>query len=334
MTDTGPKRVLFVGAGAMGGLMAGTLHNAGAEVRIVDTDPDHVAAIGASGLAVGGMSYSPVRPIPAETTLAEREWADLVVVMTTNFQTRIAAETARDALAPGGSVVTLQNGLGNVEALCEVLKPEAVFAGSTRASAQRLGPGQVAATKIDATKVGELDGSESARTRWFAEMMTAGGMACERSTNIQGVLWTKCIHNCAINAPCAISGLRMGETARVPELDEMRWRVVAECLAVAKARGVSLDDPDPIPFLRRHIWRKFTKPSMLQHMDEGLELEIDAINGFFVREGAALGVPTPMNEALTALAKARNAAVRRADDIDYDAWTKKAEAEVDAGLRG
>jgi 2-dehydropantoate 2-reductase len=327
-------RILFVGAGALGGTMAACLSKGGAEVRIVDTDAAHVAAIQANGLRVDDAGHDGPVAAPAETTLSTPGWADCVIVMTTTLQTEAAMATCRAALAPDGSAATLQNGLGNVEALVAALGPDRVFCGSTKVSCQRYGPGHVGMTKLDPTFVGELDGRPSERTAKLAALFTAGGMPCQVSDAIEGVLWSKAIHNCAVNAPCAITGLRIGETARVPELDEIRWRAVEECLAVAKARGVALQIPDPIPVLRRHIWQKFTKPSMLQHMEAGREVEIDAINGFFVAEGRRLGVPTPVNETLSALAKARNAAVRRPEGIDYAAWTREAEAEVAAGAMG
>ena len=151
--------------------------------------------------------------------------------------------------------------------------------------------------------------------------------------NIDGVLWSKFITNCCINAFSAITGLRMGEVTRTPGLGPLRWEVVEECLAVVRAKGVRLPDPDPARALKPHVWRKFTQPSMLQMMEAGKPIEIDAINGYLVEEAARLGIPVPVNRVVTALARGRAAAVARdrGPAPDYAALTAAAEAEIDRG---
>ena len=136
--------------------------------------------------------------------------------------------------------------------------------------------------------------------------------------------------NCAINALCATTGLRLGELARLPELDAFQDRVIDEILAVVAAKGITLADPDLRATVKRHCRRKFSKPSMLQHVEAGKRTEIDALNGALVREARALGLATPYNEALVALLKGRELHQRRAlhePDLDYAAW----EARVSAG---
>ena len=97
-------------------------------------------------------------------------------------------------------------------------------------------------------------------------------------------------------------------------------------------RASDLADPDPVPVLKRHTWQKFTKPSMLQHIEQGRVIEIDAINGYVVQEAYRLGLDVPINEIVFAMASGRGLAVRLAEeDIDYAALTGVAEAEVAAG---
>jgi 2-dehydropantoate 2-reductase len=323
-------KVVMIGAGAMGGVLAGALAKAGADLAIVDTDAAHVDAIRSHGLAVEGLGDP--SQIPAATALDTAGAFDLAVIMTPAYETPQAAITAQNLLKPEGAAVSCQNGLGNMEALVDVLGAERVFMGSTKCSADRPAPGCPRITKIDPTTVGELDGSSSARTDWMARTLSAGGLPCAVSDNIEGVLWSKFIHNCAINALSAITGLRMGQVTRNRTLGQLRWTLVDEALAVAEAKGITLADPNPRATLTPHVWRKFTQPSMLQHVEQGRPIEIEAINGYVVREGQRLGIPTPMNEIVTALAAGRGqAAVLAGQEIDYAALTAEAEQEIERG---
>ena len=251
-------KVVMIGAGAMGGILASALARGGADLSIIDTDAEHVAAINANGL--NPVDFGPTDPIrlPASTEPAGEGYADIAVVMAPAYESANAAITARRILKPDGSAVSCQNGLGNAEALIGELGQGRVFMGSTRSSADRPDPGCPRATKIDPTSVGEFDAAPSARARWFAETATRGGLPTTVSDNIIGVLWSKFLHNCAVNAICATTGLRQAEIARDPALEALRDQLLSEGLAVAKAKGIALEKPDPQPHIRQHMWQKYT----------------------------------------------------------------------------
>ncbi len=325
--------VAIIGAGALGGAMAGALLRADARLTIIDTDADHVAAINANGLQVLNLGDGAPQSVQAMTAPAGSAWADLAIVMTPTYDRDDAARTASHVLKPDGSAVSLQNGLGNAEALIETVGRDRVFMGSSRSSADRPAPGQPRITKLDPLTVGEFDGVSRPRTEWLAEALTRGGIPTDITDNIDGMLWSKFITNCCINAFSAITGLRMGEVSRVPGLGPMRWEVVQECLAVAQALGVRLPNQDPAATLKPHTWRKVTRPSMQQMMEAGRHIEIEAINGHLVREADALGIEVPVNRVLTALARGRAAAMARdlAPACDYAAMTDAANEEIDRG---
>lgn len=326
-------KVVMIGAGAMGGILAAALARGGADLSIVDTDAEHVAAINANGLIP--QDFGPAEPIPVRAMVEpEAEgYADLAVVMAPAYESANAAITARRILKPDGAAVSCQNGLGNAEALIAELGERRVFMGSTRSSADRPGPGCPRATKIDPTTVGEFDAAPSARAAWFAETATRGGLATSVSDNIIGVLWSKFLHNCAVNAVCATTGLRQAEIARDPALESLRDQLLAEGLAVAKAKGITLEKPDPQPHIRQHMWQKYTQPSMLQMVEAGRLIEIDAINGWLVRLGDALGVDVTANRLITALARGRAQASRQAQHMnpDYAALTEEAQRVIAQG---
>ena len=325
--------VAMIGAGALGGSMAGALLRAGVRLTIIDTDAEHVAAINAHGLKVLNLDDEAPLSVRAMTEPDAAGWADLAIVMTPTYEREAAAKTAAHVLKPDGHAASLQNGLGNAEVLIDAVGRERVFMGSSKSSADRPAPGQPRITKLDPLTVGEFDGAARPRTEWLAAKLTEGGIPTGVTDNIDGVLWSKFITNCCINAFSAITGLRMGEVTRTPGLGPLRWEVVEECLAVVRAKGVRLPDPDPARALKPHVWRKFTQPSMLQMMEAGKPIEIDAINGHLVREAARLGIPVPVNRVVTALARGRAAAVARGRGPapDYAALAAAAEAEIDRG---
>ena len=333
--------VVMIGAGAMGGVIAGALARAGVRLSIIDTDADHVAAIARDGLRVANLGDGTPLRVPAATAPVRERWADLVVVMTPAYATPEAARTAAHVLKPDGAAVSMQNGLGNAEALVDVLGASRVFMGSTRVSADRPAPGRPRATRIDPSAVGEIEAAPLPRTDWLARKLTEGGLPTEVSDNVTGVLWSKFIHNCGINALSAITGLRMGEVSRTPGLAQLRWQVIDEALAVAAAKGIRLHYLDPVPELKRHTWRKFTKPSMQQHVEAGRPIEIESLNGWLVREAATVGIDVPANRIVTALARGRALAAMRAAPSDrapsdraapdYAALGAEAEAEIARG---
>ena len=137
------------------------------------------------------------------------------------------------------------------------------------------------------------------------------------------VIWEKFALNCSVNALAATTGLRAGEMTRLPELDALQDRIIAEVMAVTQAKGIRLPTPDLPAKIKAQCRKKFNKPSMLQHVEAGRRTEIDALNGALLREAKALGIATPCNEALVALLKGRELHQKRAihePDLDYDAW--------------
>jgi len=329
-------RVCVVGAGAMGSVFGGLLAHVGHDVTFVDTWEENVAAINASGVRLDGVKGELRIPANAVVGLPHGLEADLAMIWTDANNTRRAAVTAAAALAPGGFAITLQNGIGNVETLVEVLGKPRVAAGSSMCSAAMRGPGHASFTHMGMTSVGEIDGGGSARVERLREALAQARFEVRVHPDIMALVWSKFAHNCAVNAICATTGLRVGEVARVAALDRLQDHVIDEILAVTRAKGITLDDPDFRAHVKAHCWKKFNRPSMLQHIEAGKRTEIDALNARLVEEGRRLGVPTPYNDALACLLKGvehkrREAAGRT--EADYAALEAQAEREPRPPLR-
>lgn len=293
----------MIGAGAMGGALGTLLVEAGEQVTMIDTDREIVRCVSQNGFRLEGAAGDHQVSVRVMAEPRDAAWADVAIILTTTNDTEAAALSAARALKPEGLALTLQNGIGNVEKLAAVLGPERVAAGSIRSSAQKLAPGESDLTKLDPSAIGEIDGTSSARLSALAETMAQAGFPTRVAENIMGTLWSKLIHNAAINPICASTGLVQAETAKIPGLEALRTAIVEEALAVAAAKGIDLEYPDPLPAMRAIVAAKHTKPSMLQHVEAGRRTEIDAINGAIVREAEALGIAVPANKAMLAVIK-------------------------------
>lgn len=297
--------IAVIGAGNMGSLYGANLARAGAEITFVDPWREHVEAIRQSGLRMDGLHGEFTVRVHAVTDPAEVGEVDMALVMVNTYITAAAAQSARQMLKEDGFVLTLQNGLGNIEVLQEVLGKERVMAGLSFHSADLKGPGHVSHTNESTTYLGELDKSASARLATLQDWMQRAAMNPVVEGDITATIWGKFVHNCALNALCAITDLRPGHLGQIAELDQLQTHIIAEALALVEARGIQIPEKNPLEAVKEYGRRKFHRVSMLQHLARGKETEIDALNGYIVRESHKLGLSCPYNEALTALVKGR-----------------------------
>jgi len=296
-------RIAVVGAGAMGSVYGGRLALAGHDVTLIDLRADHVAAINQHGLRLSGVNGEEVIRIPAVTDATGLAPAELVIVFVDANATQAAAATAARLLRPDGSVLTLQNGIGNVEALSAVLGAAGVVGGITLNSANLPAAGHADHSHEGPSWIGELDGRRSPRVEALAAQLAEAGFETIVTTDVLAQIWNKFLLNCAINPLSAITGLLPGEIAETRALDALQAKLVEEVIAVAQAKGIRLPDPDPLSTVRAHCRERFNRPSMLQHVEQGRRTEIDALNGALVREAAALGLLVPYNDAVARLVK-------------------------------
>ena len=297
-------KIAVIGAGAMGCLYGGRLGEAGFDVTLVDIWREHVDAINRSGLRLDGIGGDRTIRVRAATVgSGDVAPADVAIVFVDANATAEAARECARVLRPDGHAVTFQNGIGNVEALVEVLGRGRVVGGSSYHSAALQGPGHARHTHAGPTRIGELDGARTPRLAALNDALARAGLNPAVADDVMAYIWQKFVLNCAINPVSAITGLRLGEIARTPAVDAFQDRLLDEILAVVAAKGLRLPDPDIRGTIKRHCRMKYNKPSMLQHVEQGKRTEIDALNGALVREAQALGLEAPFNEALALLIK-------------------------------
>ncbi|MDR6861093.1 2-dehydropantoate 2-reductase [Variovorax guangxiensis] len=299
-------KIYFLGAGALGCAIGGTLAAAGSDVTLIDPFQAHVDAINRDGLRIKVGDAERAVKVRAALESKGLEAPDLVIVLVKSFHTRSAIEGALSIIGPHTALMSLQNGMGHEEILACVAGREHVLAGKTYVGGVMLGPGRIiAGTQGKRTVIGELDGQISGRAKAIAAEFEGAELPCEVSDNIMGVMWDKLLINVSTGALSGITGQVYGSLYAVPEIEATAIAAVAEAMAVAEASGVKLSIKAP-----RDAWVMAAeglpyefKTSMLQSLEKGSITEIDFINGSVVRTGQKYNVPTPVNQTLVAAIK-------------------------------
>jgi len=297
-------RVCVVGCGAVGSLFAANLAQLeDVEVWAYDLARDHVEAINARGLRLSGAAEV-VGRLRATSDAAELPPCDFGIVATKAMHTDGAIAATAHAFA-GGSVCSVQNGLGNEEALARHVSR--VIRGTTFPAGRLIGPGHVQWDVKGDTTLGPFEPSPAPlpEVERLAEACTRTGLPTAAVADARGPQWRKVIFNAATNPVGALTGLTHGRVCEDPALRRLVSGLVDEGKAVADAQGIVLDaDPEElIDHAARPEVAYDHKASMLQDVEARRETEIDYLNGGVARFGREHGVPTPLNEGILALVK-------------------------------
>jgi 2-dehydropantoate 2-reductase len=297
-------RVCVVGCGAVGALFAANLAQLDdVEVWAFDVWDEHVRAINESGLRLSGAGEI-VGRLRATSDPGEVPACEFGIVATKSMHTGDAVASVAHAFAEG-SVCSVQNGVGNEEAIAEHV--DRVMRGTTFPAGKIVEPGHVQWDVKGDTKIGPFEPSPAPMeaVERLAEACTRAGMPTEAVADARGPQWRKLIFNAATNPIGALTGLTHGRVCEDPALRALVSSLADEGKAVAEAQGIALDeDPEAlIDYAARPDVAYDHKASMLQDVEARRQTEIDFLNGGVVHFGREHGVPTPLNEAVAALIK-------------------------------
>lgn len=298
-------RICVIGCGAVGSLFAAHLARLEGEVEIwgYDLAREHVDAINADGLRLTGAG-DVVGRVCATTDAAELPPCALGIVATKAMHTDAAMAAAAHAFA-NGAVASVQNGVGNEETIARHVPR--VIRGTTFPAGRILAPGVVQWDVRGDTTLGPFEPSPARADEiaLLADLCTRGGMPTTAVADARPAQWRKVVFNAATNPIGALTGLTHGRVCERPDLRSLVSGLVAEGTSVAAAQGVTLDaDPEElIDHAARRDVAYDHKASMLQDVEARRPTEIDYLNGGIGRFGRELGVPTPLNDAVTALIK-------------------------------
>ncbi len=328
------KRIVFVGAGAVGGYVGGHLSRAGHDVTLIDPWPEHVDCIKRSGIHLGGTQGEHQIRIKAlhvhEVQQCAHAPADIAFICVKLYDTAWASALIKPYLAPAGIVVTLQN------ALVEEVVARIVGWGRTlgciasTSSVEATRPGHIVRSQLPGGsaytvfRVGEMSGIVTARAEEIAQLLRAVDSA-KVTGNLWGERWSKLVANTMTTGICGASGLDLNQIVEHEPARRLQIRLAAEAIEIGTALGFKFE---PIRGLASDQWLAAaagdaaTLRAVEKHMLEGVRLrpeggrsgtaqdlakgrrtEIDFMNGYVAATGAQIGIPAPTHSAVTALVK-------------------------------
>ena len=289
-----------MGAGAVGSYIGAMLARAGHDVTLI-ARPQHVEAIKAHGLVLESRSFHDSIPVQATADASGVAGADVVLLCVKSADTDVAGRAMAPHLRPDATVLCLQNGVDNAERLQATIRQVAVPA-AVYVATEMAGPGHVRHKGRGDLIIGPSPASES-----IAKQFSDAAIPTTVSENVIGELWVKLILNCAYNALSAVAELPYGPMLKVQGVTDVMESAISECVAVARALNIPIpaNIGDTVFALAGTMPEQYS--STAQDLARGKPTEIDYLNGYVVRKGAELAIPTPTNRALQVMVKLREA---------------------------
>jgi len=293
-------QVAVMGAGAVGCYFGALLARAGHDVVLIGRAA-LVEAVAAQGLLLESADFTGYVPVRADTSPAAVQGAELVLFCVKSPDTEQAGAAMAAHLPPQALVLSLQNGVDNAARLARTLDrpvlPVVVYVATEMAA-----PGHVRHHGR-----GDLVIAPSPASEAVAAALRAAGIPTQVSEGVLDALWVKLVINCVYNALSAITQLPYGELVRAPHIVDTMRHLFDECVAVARAEGIALPGDLWERVLAISESMAAQRSSTAQDLARGKRSEIDHLNGYIVRRGSALGVPTPVNQTLHGLVRALEA---------------------------
>lgn len=301
-------KVAVVGAGVLGSIFGSLLARGGFQVSLIEILEERVRLIEREGLWLqmpgGERVHTRLAITASPATLGPQ---DLVMVCVKGYHTASAVRDARPLIGPETLVLSVQNGLGNLETIAEAVGPERVIGGITAHSGMPVGMNEVryVGGLGPLLVIGPYDGVERPGFGRLVEALRGAGLDVHAVADINAVIWKKLIANVATNCVAALTGMTGGHAVQHSPTVELIRGLAAELAQVARAKGIrvaELDDPGAFA-LQAFAGTRDNKVSMLQDVEAGRPTEIGNLNEVIVAEGARLGIPTPYNQAVSWLVR-------------------------------
>jgi len=318
-------KICIFGAGAVGGVMAGRLHQAGHDVSVVARGAN-LTAIRGHGLRIRSHATGEIAAYKVRAAADAKELgAQDCVIVALKAQSLPEAARALPALTgPDTTVVTAMNGVpwwffdrlrfGDGKLRLESLDPDGVLSRAMPTerivgcvihfAASTPEPGLVSHNMGNKLILGEPGGRNTARTQRIADALAAAGFDCVRSGFIEKDFWVKLLGNVSFNPVSALTLATADSLIADAEIKDYMVTIMREVLAIGRAVGVDADiDPEARIDMARHLGR--FKTSMLQDMEAGKPLEIDGLLAGTLEVARKAGVAAPFTHSLSGLIRLR-----------------------------
>ena len=297
-------KIVVVGPGAIGCLIAAFLTKSKEEVWLLDKNKEKAAKINESGISLEGVSGSWQVKIKATANLADIGKADLVIICVKSFHTKSTIEQIKPLLDESTKILTLQNGIGNIEIIAETVGEDRVIGGVTSEGATLIDIGKIRHAGRGETIIGAINGKTPVEMRAIREVFNKVGFETKMSRDIKSLIWSKLIINVGINALTAITRLPNGKLIEYEGTRRILRDAVTEATRIAKRKRIKLIFDDPLAKVEAVCeGTSGNLSSMLQDVLRKKRTEVDFINGVIVRLGQELGIDVPTNRLLLDLVK-------------------------------
>jgi 2-dehydropantoate 2-reductase len=306
LNKTKNMKIYVLGAGALGSVFGGALHLAGQDVTLLCHSQAQASIINEEGLNMRIGDETQNIAIKAAKAGDNLPSADVIIVLVKSQHTRSAIQNITNLINPNTIIVSLQNGMGHEDTIAEFVPKNQILGGKTYVGGVRLAANSIiAGYKNKPTIFGEFDGENSERARKISHIFNEAGLATRVSTNILGTMWDKLCINVATGAISAISGLCYGDLYQVKELENIAIGAVNEAIKIAKKLKIKISiQKGETAWQMASVGLPYEfKASMLQSIESGNRTEVDFINGYVVKKGVEIKMPTPINATLIACLK-------------------------------
>jgi 2-dehydropantoate 2-reductase len=296
------NHIMMVGAGSVGGYLGAHLARHHPNVSFL-LRPKTLAAVQQQGLRVRSASGNVTVHPRAASDARQLPRPDLIILAVKAYDLDEVMAQIEPVMTDQTVILTLQNGIDTEDRLIARFKRDCVVGGVAFIYSKIAAPGLIDHYKKGAVAIGELMGHESERLLQIRDLFTSAGIPCQLSKDIRRSKWEKMCWNCVFNPLTVLIDDKVSKALEHPEMMRVIHQIVSEVMAVSAAVKVPLpaDMPDRVVKWTQEIRDIHT--SMYDDWKAGRQTEIRNLNGYIVDKGRALGVPTPVNEALTAMIK-------------------------------
>ena len=238
-------KIAIIGAGAMGGLFAARLAGSGQNVSLVETSPTQIAAIRSGGLSLSSDFGEENFRLPVGPATDYSGSFDLIIVFTKGMHTEAAMVAAKHLVGPHTWVMTVQNGIGNVEAIEAFTPRDRIVMGMTNWPSTLVSPGHIRVSGDGEVRLWNSSGTSSHGLEEIGQLLRSAGLNCVLDPSVEIAIWEKLAFNSAMNSLAATADVTVGQMADSTQAREIVSALLSEALAVALARGVKVAGCNP-----------------------------------------------------------------------------------------
>lgn len=296
------KQVLMVGAGSVGGFFGARLAKKHPDVSFL-LRPNTLAAVKQSGLTIRSADGTFTVKPQAASDVRQLPRPDLIVLGVKAYDLDEVLNQIEPTLTEKTVILTLQNGIDTEDRLLARIQRDCVVGGVAYIYSKIVEPGVIDHYKKGALAIGELMGHESERLLAIRDLFTSAGIPCHLSKDIRRTKWEKMCWNCVFNPITVLIDDHVAKALDHPEMAGVIRQIVGEVAAVSATLKVPLSSDMAERVVKASQEIRDIHTSMYDDWKAGRPTEIDYLNGYIVEQGRRLGIPTPVNEALTAMIK-------------------------------